>query len=224
MYFVYRDGALHRRGRASRSATSWPAACRNCAGEAATIGRFRRPRDHRLHRCAAEAVPGDARRRCRPAGHDGGAIGVLGRAAVRRRGPGRGRGAGAPADAGGIRSRCARRCRVRGSMRGSRRQERVAICARLAREALAVARDGLRARRRLDASGRDEAIHLAPLEEIIGGGPTQAEYWLGKYHGEWRGDVQSHLRRGGHLASGGNDVSWYEACRRTCLCNRVPTI
>ncbi len=60
----------------------------------------------------------------------------------------------------------------------------------LAREALAVARDGLRARRQLDASGRDETIHLAPLEEIIGGGPTQAEYWLAKYHGEWRGDVR----------------------------------
>ncbi|HST74616.1 MAG TPA: glutamate--cysteine ligase [Acetobacteraceae bacterium] len=59
----------------------------------------------------------------------------------------------------------------------------------LAREALAVAREGLRARRRLDASGQDEAIHLAPLAEIIDGGPTQAEYWLGKYHGEWRGDV-----------------------------------
>src|SRR6185437_14233575 len=60
----------------------------------------------------------------------------------------------------------------------------------LARDALAVARDGLRARRRLDASGHDETIHLAPLEEIVGGGATQAEHWLAKYHGEWRENVR----------------------------------
>jgi glutamate--cysteine ligase len=60
----------------------------------------------------------------------------------------------------------------------------------LARDALAVARDGLRARRRLDESGRDETIHLAPLEEIVGGGPTQAERWLAKYHGEWHENVR----------------------------------
>ena len=64
----------------------------------------------------------------------------------------------------------------------------------LMREALAIARDGLRARARPDAAGRDETIHLGPLEAIAAGGPTQAERWLERYHGPWRGDV-SHILR-----------------------------
>ena len=36
-------------------------------------------------------------------------------------------------------------------------------------------RDGLRARARRDAAGRDESVHLAPLHGIVAGGPTQAE-------------------------------------------------
>ena len=59
----------------------------------------------------------------------------------------------------------------------------------LMREALAISRDGLRARARRDRRGRDETIHLAPLEAIAAGGPTQAEHWLARYHGPWRGDV-----------------------------------
>jgi glutamate--cysteine ligase len=64
----------------------------------------------------------------------------------------------------------------------------------LMREALAISRDGLRARARLDARGRDETIHLAPLEAIAAGGPTQAERWLERYHGPWRGDAAHMLR------------------------------
>jgi glutamate--cysteine ligase len=60
----------------------------------------------------------------------------------------------------------------------------------LGREVVALAKQGLRARRRLDAAGRDERIYLEPLEEIVAGGPTQAEAWLGRYHGPWRGDVR----------------------------------
>ena len=59
----------------------------------------------------------------------------------------------------------------------------------LMREALAISRDGLRARARRDAAGNDETLHLAPLEAIAAGGPTQAERWLERYHGPWRGDV-----------------------------------
>ena len=59
----------------------------------------------------------------------------------------------------------------------------------LARDALAIARDGLRARARRDGAGEDERIYLAPLEAIAAGGPTQAEAWLERYHGPWRGDV-----------------------------------
>jgi glutamate--cysteine ligase len=60
----------------------------------------------------------------------------------------------------------------------------------LAREMIAIAKDGLRARARLDASGRDETIYLAPLEAIADGTPNQAESWLSKFHGEWAGDVR----------------------------------
>ncbi len=59
----------------------------------------------------------------------------------------------------------------------------------LAREAVAIASDGLRARARLDADGVDERQYLGPLEEIVNGGPTQAECWLARYNGEWGGDV-----------------------------------
>jgi glutamate--cysteine ligase len=60
----------------------------------------------------------------------------------------------------------------------------------LARRVVAIARDGLRARARRDAAGRDESVYLAPLEEIAAGAPTQAERWLERFHGPWRGDVR----------------------------------
>jgi len=59
----------------------------------------------------------------------------------------------------------------------------------LARDAVAIARDGLRARARLDRHGRDETVHLDVLLPLVGGGPTQAESWLARFHGDWRGDV-----------------------------------
>lgn len=60
----------------------------------------------------------------------------------------------------------------------------------LAREAVALARQGLRARRRLDPAGRDESVFVAPLEAIVDGAPTQAEHWLARYNGPWNGDVR----------------------------------
>jgi len=59
----------------------------------------------------------------------------------------------------------------------------------LAREVVAIAKDGLRARARRDAQGRDETTYLEPLEEMAAGGKTQSEKWLERFHGEWRGDV-----------------------------------
>jgi glutamate--cysteine ligase len=59
----------------------------------------------------------------------------------------------------------------------------------LTRDAMAIARDGLRARAQYDAAGRDEGVHLAPLEALVAGAPTQAERWLQRFHGAWRGDV-----------------------------------
>lgn len=60
----------------------------------------------------------------------------------------------------------------------------------LAAAAVAVARDGLRARARRNDAGEDETIHLAPVEEIAAGAPTQAERWLERLAGAWAGDVR----------------------------------
>ncbi len=60
----------------------------------------------------------------------------------------------------------------------------------LARDAVAIARDGLRARALYNASGQDESIYLNPLEVIAAGEPTQAEEWLARYHQAWQGDVR----------------------------------
>jgi glutamate--cysteine ligase len=53
----------------------------------------------------------------------------------------------------------------------------------LARDVVAVATDGLRAR------GFGEENLLAPLAEMAAGAPTQAERWLEAYHGAWGGNV-----------------------------------
>ncbi len=60
----------------------------------------------------------------------------------------------------------------------------------LARRMVAIASEGLLARARRDATGQDERIHLAPLEAIAAGAPTQAERWLERFHGDWQGDVR----------------------------------
>lgn len=54
----------------------------------------------------------------------------------------------------------------------------------LARDVVAIAIDGLAAR------GFGEAEYLAPLREIAVGGPTQAEHWVARFEGEWRGDAR----------------------------------
>jgi glutamate--cysteine ligase len=56
-------------------------------------------------------------------------------------------------------------------------------------DVVAIAQDGLRARGRLNANGQDEQAYLEPLEAIAAGAPTQAEHWLERYSGPWRGDV-----------------------------------
>jgi glutamate--cysteine ligase len=59
----------------------------------------------------------------------------------------------------------------------------------IAADVVTIAADGLRARGHRDARGADETIHLAPLQEIAAGKPTQAEAWLQRYHDVWHGDV-----------------------------------
>ncbi len=59
----------------------------------------------------------------------------------------------------------------------------------LAKDVVAIAQDGLKARQRLNQAGETEAIYLDPLAEIAAGAPTQAEYWLGRYNDVWNGDI-----------------------------------
>jgi len=77
----------------------------------------------------------------------------------------------------------------------------------LARDMVAIARDGLRARARQNAHDEDETIHLAPLEALVLGGPTQAEYWLERYHGPWQGDVTRIFAEAGIYDVGAHQVS-----------------
>lgn len=58
----------------------------------------------------------------------------------------------------------------------------------IARLVVDLAGDGLRRRKHL-AGGQDETIFLAPLNETLDLGKTQAERWLDKYNGEWAGDL-----------------------------------
>jgi glutamate--cysteine ligase len=53
----------------------------------------------------------------------------------------------------------------------------------IARDVLAIAREGLKAR------GLGEEAFLAPLEEIASSGITQAERWLARYERAWGGDA-----------------------------------
>jgi glutamate--cysteine ligase len=55
----------------------------------------------------------------------------------------------------------------------------------VAREMLAIARDGLRRRARLDGRGRDETIFLDPVENILREGCTPAQELLLRYEGPW---------------------------------------
>jgi glutamate--cysteine ligase len=59
----------------------------------------------------------------------------------------------------------------------------------LARDVVALARDGLRARGRREAAGEDESGYLEPVAAIAEGAPSQAETWLQRYWGPWRQDV-----------------------------------
>jgi glutamate--cysteine ligase len=63
----------------------------------------------------------------------------------------------------------------------------------LARDVVAIATDGLRARAMLDADGDDEARFLEPLQAIIEGAPTQAEKWLARFRDTAKDDISQIL-------------------------------
>ena len=102
MYFVYRDGRyIDASGQSFRDfmAGRLPA----LPGERPTLSDWARPSDHGLPRGAAEAVPRDARRRCRLLALAVRPAGAVDRAALRRCGTGCRRRAGARLDGRGAR-------------------------------------------------------------------------------------------------------------------------
>ena len=64
----------------------------------------------------------------------------------------------------------------------------------LAREVLEIASAGLRTRANLNAAGDHEGGFLDPLREVVSSGLTNADRLLGRYHGEWGGDVSKVYR------------------------------
>lgn len=59
----------------------------------------------------------------------------------------------------------------------------------VAKDVLAIARQGLRSRAKLNGVGDDESGFLAELDEIAATGMTPAQRLLDRYHGEWKRDI-----------------------------------
>ncbi|WP_422021272.1 glutamate--cysteine ligase [Pyruvatibacter mobilis] len=59
----------------------------------------------------------------------------------------------------------------------------------IARDALAIAQDGLKARARTDSIGADERGFLAAIEATLAEGRTPAEELLDNYNGKWAGNL-----------------------------------
>ena len=59
----------------------------------------------------------------------------------------------------------------------------------VARDVLAIAREGLKRRARFSGSMNDETGYLSELDQIVETGLTPAERLLELYHGPWRGEV-----------------------------------
>ena len=60
----------------------------------------------------------------------------------------------------------------------------------VAKDVLAIAREGLRRRNRLSGGGLDETVFLIELDEMAETGVTRAERLLEMYHGPWAGDAR----------------------------------
>jgi len=59
----------------------------------------------------------------------------------------------------------------------------------VARDMLALAREGLARRARRDGRGRDETLYLDPLDAIVASGVEPARAWLRRFEEEWDGSV-----------------------------------
>ena len=63
------------------------------------------------------------------------------------------------------------------------------MLAEIAREAVGLARLGLKNRCRINAKSQDETVYLAPIEVIAGRGHTVSDDLLARYHGPWQGNI-----------------------------------
>lgn len=68
----------------------------------------------------------------------------------------------------------------------------------IARSALALASEGLKARGHTDLISGDETVFLKPLTDIVERGKTDAERLLERYRGEWGGDVRHVFKEGAY--------------------------
>jgi glutamate--cysteine ligase len=59
----------------------------------------------------------------------------------------------------------------------------------LAKTTLTLAENGLKRRRRFDATGHEESRYLQPIQDFVARGITPAEELLQKFHGAWAGSV-----------------------------------
>jgi glutamate--cysteine ligase len=59
----------------------------------------------------------------------------------------------------------------------------------LSRRAIAIARAGLKSRKRINARNQDESIYLAPIEVISASGLTVSDQLLARFEGAWRGNI-----------------------------------
>ena len=62
-------------------------------------------------------------------------------------------------------------------------------CQALARDAVRIARLGLKNRARVNAKSQDETVYLAPVESIAATGRTVANDLIGRYEREWHGNI-----------------------------------
>jgi glutamate--cysteine ligase len=75
-------------------------------------------------------------------------------------------------------------------MQGLKAPVRNTTAQALAKEALKLSAAGLARRARLNASGKDETLFLAELQEIADSGKTPAERLLEAYRGPWKRDIR----------------------------------
>ena len=180
MYFVYRDGNyIDVAGASFRDFMAGKLVA--MPGELPTAGRLVRSPDHSFPRGAHEALPGDARRRRRALAPHLRAAGVLDGAALRRRGARCSLGSRQALDA----RTSAQELRNGVPKMGLATPFRGTTAQEIARQAVRIARTGLRNRRRINARSQDETVYLGPLDNVVATGKTVADELLERYTGSW---------------------------------------